>query len=299
MKTSVFLISILLPFTNFSYSQAEETNHQIQEIIENSVKKEDSILQIYPLSPIQGQHLSIDYKLNDYQDVFVEFNNQKYQLFSRKIFIPLSPELKPLEYILTIKKGNEKLSEIKFKIKSAKFGKQNISFYKPKLSIKAEEKIAQEDNLVEIAKNSYSSERLWDKPFILPVPHRVSDVYGTKRYLNRKYNGYHSGVDFASPYGYPIKAINNAKVSLAQYFSKYNSNGNIVYLDHGLGVGSVYLHLSKINVKEGQMVKRGETIGFIGSSGRSTGPHLHWGVYLFGKNTDGLAWVRNSSEYFK
>ncbi|RYX94149.1 M23 family metallopeptidase, partial [bacterium] len=159
--------------------------------------------------------------------------------------------------------------------------------------------IKEEDALVEVAKSTFSEEPMWDKPFILPVPQRVSDIYGTQRYLNSKYNGYHSGVDFASPGGYPIKAINNAQVTLAKYFSKYNSNGNIVFLNHGLGVGSVYLHLSKILVKEGQKVKRGEILGYVGSTGRSTGPHLHWGVYLYGQNTDGLAWTTLTQKMYK
>ena len=286
MKKSLFLVFTLI--TSFSYSKAEEI-----------VKTNNSILEIYPESPVQGQQLMINYKLDDYTDTNIEFNDKKYKLFAEKVFIPVSPEIKSGEYYLKIKKADQELTAIKIQIKAKKFGKQNISYYKPKLSIKAEEKIKEEDNLVELAKSNYSEEVFWDKSFILPVGQRVSDIYGTKRYLNGKYNGFHSGVDFASPFGVPVKAINNAKVNLAQYFSKYNSNGNIVFLDHGLGVGSVYLHLSKIAVKEGQKVKRGDTIGYVGSTGRSTGPHLHWGVYLYGQNTDGLAWIKLTQKLFK
>jgi murein DD-endopeptidase MepM/ murein hydrolase activator NlpD len=127
----------------------------------------------------------------------------------------------------------------------------------------------------------------------------MSAAYGTRRYLNGKYNGYHSGVDFASPHGYPIKSPANAIVALARYFSKYNSNGNTIFLDHGQGVTSVYIHMSKLAVKNGDRVKKGQTIGYIGTTGRSTGPHLHWGVYLNGHNTDGMSWIRFSERAFR
>ena len=92
--------------------------------------------------------------------------------------------------------------------------------------------------------------------------------------------------------GYPIKAPARGKVVLANYFSVGNDNGNTVFLDHGMGVTTGFIHLSKILVKVGDSVEQGQTIGLIGSSGRSTGPHLHWGTYIHGQNTDGLGWIR-------
>lgn len=274
-----FFFCFLFTALSSSYSRAENTI-------------------IVPDKVTQGQQLIVDYKAENYNNSYLEFNGKSYQIFSEKTFLPVSPELKTGGYTLKLKVDNQEISSAKVEILKGKFGHENISFYKPKLSKEQEELIKNEDKLVEETKVKISDKQLWDSPFILPVPHRVSALYGTQRYLNGKYNGYHSGVDFASPFGFPVKAINNANVSLARYFSKYNSNGNLIFLDHGAGVGSVYLHLSKIAVKEGDYVKKGQTIGYIGSSGRSTGPHIHWGVYLYGQNTDGLSWTKLTQKLF-
>jgi len=215
-------------------------------------------------------------------------------------FVGLKGDQKPGGYTLRVKdsQGTELVSQ-KIEVYPGSFYTQRINYYKPKLSAEQKAKIDEEEALVDIARASRSSEQYWTNPFKLPLPHRVSAAYGTRRYLNGKYNGYHSGVDFASPMSYPIKAPAAGKVTLARYFSKWNSNGNTLFLDHGMGVTSVYIHLSKLSVKEGDMVKQGQTIAYIGSTGRSTGPHLHWGVYLNGKNTDGLSWITYSRSLIK
>ena len=174
---------------------------------------------------------------------------------------------------------------------------QSIRYYPPPTNAEQKALLAKEDKIVDDAiANTRSPEQFWQGTFSRPVPHAISSYYGVFRYLNGKYNGYHGGIDFLSPMGTPIKAPAGARVALARYFSKANSNGNLVLLDHGLGVTSVYLHLSKILVKEGQLVKKGEPFALVGSTGRSTGPHLHWGVYLNGKNTDALSWIKFSEQ---
>ena len=74
----------------------------------------------------------------------------------------------------------------------------------------------------------------------------------------------------------------------------FKYHGNNILLSHGQGVGSVYIHMKKILVKEGQMVKKGQTIGKVGSSGLATGPHLHWGLYVHGKAVDPMQWLDES-----
>lgn len=190
------------------------------------------------------------------------------------------------------------LLEQPFTVIKGRFRTQYIRYRKPPLAPHVQAIIDKEEELVTKAKHTVSSKQLWQGSFIKPVSHRISSLYGNRRFLNGKYNGYHGGVDFASPMGTPIRATNSGKVILARYFSKWNSNGNIVFLDHGHGVTSVYIHLSRISVEEGQMVTKGQTIGRVGSTGRSTGPHLHWGLYLNGQNTDGLGWIRFSQTFF-
>jgi murein DD-endopeptidase MepM/ murein hydrolase activator NlpD len=96
----------------------------------------------------------------------------------------------------------------------------------------------------------------------------------------------HSGVDIAAPYGSPVRASNSGRVVLAKdlYFS-----GKTVIIDHGLGLFTFYCHFSRLEVGRGDMVKKGTVIALAGSTGRSTGPHLHWGVKLQGRRVDPAA----------
>jgi len=217
-----------------------------------------------------------------------------------RTFLSVKADLKPGGYTLSVKdeEGHRALKE-HLEVKPGSFYSQYIRFVSPPLKPEQQKQVAEEDKWVDAVKDLRTEQAFWNGPFVLPVPHRVSAAFGTRRYLNGKYNGYHSGVDFASPMGYPVKAPGGARVALARYFSKYNSNGNLVFLDHGQGITSVYIHFSKLAVKEGDRVSKGQTIGYIGSTGRSTGPHLHWGFYLNGQNVDGLAWIRFSERAFQ
>jgi murein DD-endopeptidase MepM/ murein hydrolase activator NlpD len=127
-----------------------------------------------------------------------------------------------------------------------------------------------------------TAQRLWRGRFEPPVSVAVSDVFGTERVFNGQVQSRHLGLDFAAPAGTPVHAINRGTVLFAQplYFE-----GGFVVIDHGQGLLSLYLHLSDFQVKQGDLVTSGQTIGLSGSSGRATGPHLHlavrWqGVYL-------------------
>lgn len=112
-----------------------------------------------------------------------------------------------------------------------------------------------------------------------PAEGPISGVYGSQRILNGKPRRPHFGVDVAGPTGTPVVAPADGKVVLAlpeMYFE-----GNAIFLDHGHGLKSVYMHLSELNVREGQIVRKGDRLGAIGATGRVTGPHLHWALYWF------------------
>lgn len=119
--------------------------------------------------------------------------------------------------------------------------------------------------------------------FILPCEGEVFQNFGERRIYNNKPRSSHSGVDISAPQGEPVKASNSGYVVLASdlYFS-----GNTVIIDHGLGLFSLYCHLSKIKVRRGQLVMKGKVIGEVGATGRVTGPHLHWGINLQGARVD-------------
>jgi len=128
--------------------------------------------------------------------------------------------------------------------------------------------------------------RLWSGPFLLPVSGRAVSVFGTRSVFNGQPRSPHGGADFMSPSGTSIKAPNAGRVVLARNF--YYS-GNTIVIDHGLGLYSMLAHLSAFDVREGELVGAGGVVGRVGSTGRVTGPHLHWAVRANGARVDPLA----------
>lgn len=109
-----------------------------------------------------------------------------------------------------------------------------------------------------------------------PADGPVSGVFGSQRVLNGEARAPHSGTDIAAPTGAPARAVADGIVTLAHPDMFFT--GATVMIDHGLGLQSVYAHLSRLDVAEGQNVGKGQIIGAVGASGRATGPHLHWGA---------------------
>lgn len=117
----------------------------------------------------------------------------------------------------------------------------------------------------------------WGQRFIWPATGRISGLFGSQRIYRGEPGAYHSGVDVARPVGTPIVAPADGVVILAAA-SPFTLEGNLLMLDHGMGLNSAFLHLSRIDVSVGEHVRQGEQIGLIGATGRATGPHLHWGM---------------------
>jgi murein DD-endopeptidase MepM/ murein hydrolase activator NlpD len=121
-----------------------------------------------------------------------------------------------------------------------------------------------------------SAEKMWAGDFRFPLsgPRRGSN-FGSRRILNGVARSPHTGLDIHAPTGTPVHAAQRGRVALAEelYYA-----GNAIVLDHGFGVYTFYCHLSKIDVKEGDVVDAGDLIGLVGATGRVTGPHLHWGL---------------------
>ncbi|MEL6709107.1 MAG: M23 family metallopeptidase [Pseudomonadota bacterium] len=116
----------------------------------------------------------------------------------------------------------------------------------------------------------------WRQDFIWPVKGRISGLFGRQRIYQGEPGSYHSGIDIAPGHGVPFVAPADGVVVLAR--TGFSLEGGLIIIDHGGGLNSAFLHSSKILVKEGQAVKQGERIGHVGSTGRSTGPHLHWSL---------------------
>lgn len=117
----------------------------------------------------------------------------------------------------------------------------------------------------------------WRQSFLWPVTGRISGLFGAQRIYRGEPGSYHSGVDVARPTGTPVMAPADGVVILATP-GEFTLEGRLLMIDHGMGLNSAFLHLSAIDVREGDRVRRGQRVGAIGTTGRSTGPHLHWGM---------------------
>jgi murein DD-endopeptidase MepM/ murein hydrolase activator NlpD len=128
----------------------------------------------------------------------------------------------------------------------------------------------------------------WRQRFIWPVTGRISGLFGSQRiYANGEKGDYHSGVDVARPTGTPVIAPADGVVVLAAE-RPFSLEGNLLILDHGMGLNSAFLHLSRIDVKRGDPVRQGQLVGAVGATGRASGPHLHWGMKWQDRRIDPL-----------
>jgi murein DD-endopeptidase MepM/ murein hydrolase activator NlpD len=150
----------------------------------------------------------------------------------------------------------------------------------------ARERIDRDAALLEATWRGSAPERLWTTAFVRPVPEPANSAFGTRSVFNGAPRNAHSGADFMSPAGTPIRAPNAGRIAIARdlYFS-----GNTVVIDHGLGLFSLLAHLSAFTVHEGDRVSAGEIVGRVGATGRVTGPHLHWAVRANSARVDPLS----------
>ena len=125
----------------------------------------------------------------------------------------------------------------------------------------------------EVSRKSHERPRLWSGGFILPRASRITSRFGTARVYNGEVQSRHLGTDFAGAVGAPVRAAGRGVVALV---ADFYLAGRAIYIDHGAGLVTAYFHLSRAEVRPGQLVGAGQRIGLVGKSGRVTGPHLHW-----------------------
>ena len=149
-------------------------------------------------------------------------------------------------------------------------------------------RIGQESKRVKELFATTSPARIWEGPFLLPVPGTTTSGFGRRSIINGKARSPHSGTDLRAKEGTPVKAPNAGLVVLVSnlYFS-----GNTVIVDHGQGLYSYFAHLSRFATEEGERVVAGQIVGHVGATGRVTGPHLHWTVRLNQSRVDPLSLI--------
>ena len=198
----------------------------------------------------------------------------------------------PLRISATDDSGNTVTQDYNIKIKTSIFPHDKLVFPPGKQGRLVASKIkTDQDELSEVFRME-TPEKLWSGKFLMPIKGRVTSAFGTYRLYNGKRLGDHRGTDIGgNPVGAKIKAANSGVVVFAKLLPTL---GSVIVIDHGQGVNSVYMHMSKTLVSVGERVVKGQYIGKIGSTGLSTGPHLHFGVSVHDTRVDPLQWVKSS-----
>lgn len=193
------------------------------------------------------------------------------------------------ELAVDVKRG-EQTKRLSYNVLVAKekFAVEHLKLPKDKVDLDeksvARWKAEQEQVKQALAENS--ALRLWRSNFVEPVNGKRTGIFGSVRIMNGQPRNPHNGEDIGAPLGTDVAATNDGIVRLTadHFFS-----GKGIFVDHGLGFYSMYFHLSEILVKDGDLVKAGQIIGKVGTTGRATGPHLHWGVKLNGARVNPYA----------
>jgi murein DD-endopeptidase MepM/ murein hydrolase activator NlpD len=207
--------------------------------------------------------------------------------------MPIPADQKPGSYrVELLDAKNAVLSNADVMVLDAHFRKQNVTIESEVAELKPS---AGESETAMSFRQAVSDTRYWSEPLMLPEPGCMTSLYGVQRYLNGKPTGnIHAGLDQRAPKGTPVRAVADGVVKIVR---EWNLHGNTVGIDHGQGLESMYQHLSRFAVAEGATVKKGDVIGYSGSTGRSNAPHLHWTLYVNSVPVNPLEWVKVASCY--
>ncbi|WP_414528687.1 M23 family metallopeptidase [Nodularia chucula] len=206
-----------------------------------------------------------------------------------RALIPTTPLDKPGTITLKVA-GNGAVRNLAVNLRNRTFPTQRINLPPGSAGVRATEHELQR---VAAFKAIQTPQKHWNGPMLQPNQGRITTIYGVRRYYNGKFaeNYYHRGVDYAGAAGSRVIAPAAGTVALVGTVSAgFRVHGNTIGIDHGQGVTSILLHLRDINVKEGDFVQAGQLVGTVGSTGASTGPHLHWGLYVNGQSVDPVPW---------
>lgn len=201
-----------------------------------------------------------------------------------ELLLPISPEARDKAILLEVPLPSGRALERSVGIKPYRFAIQRLWLPASTEALYEHPYVEEEYRKIDKALLTFTPERQWKENFARPCSGGVRTDFGIRRITNGKPAGYHRGVDIAGAYGEPVYASNKGIVRLVSH--TFQLHGKTVILDHGQGVMTLYIHLSSVQVREGDVVEKGDPIARVGSSGVSTGPHLHWGAYVQGEPID-------------
>ncbi|NLD37841.1 MAG: M23 family metallopeptidase [Desulfatiglans sp.] len=210
-------------------------------------------------------------------------------------FIAADLEQKPGTYDLTLLfKPSAIEKHHKIKILHKDYGVRRLTLPPGQVNLS-------EKDLVRVNSEKEIIDRLWaepdtpvlfNAPFIMPIESEIIGPFGRRSVINDQPRSPHTGVDLRGKKGTPVKASNEGRVV---FTGDHFFTGNTVIIDHGAAIFTMYFHLDKINVNNNELIKQGDILGTVGSTGRSTGPHLHWGVRVNNMRIDPVSLVKVSS----
>lgn len=226
----------------------------------------------------------------------INFNNGNYEPFrsfnnTKEIFIPLKIKDKAVRE-LTVTKKFIGITFSRQVIDVIVTPRKIKKYYLKGRSLKMREKqppVKEQKEIIKEKLKYVSKDRLWGNGFMIPIDAPVSSPFALHR-IAKTYSYHHSGTDLVASSGTPVGAANSGKVILSR--EGFNVYGKAIIVDHGQGVISCYYHLSQLLKREGDPVGQGDIIGKVGSTGWSTNPHLHFGIYIQGQPIDPHWWVR-------
>lgn len=248
-----------------------------------------------PDNPQLGDTLSllIQQGSTDNRPPTVKMGQKNYPTFATgagnfRALLPTTPLDKPGTLQIQVA-GDGEVKNLTVRLRNRSFPTQSIWLS----GSRADEGTNMEFDRVDAFKALETPEKFWNGKFLKPNEGPITSGYGIRRYYNGVFANdyYHRGVDYAGDTGSPVVAPASGRIALVGRASGgFKIHGNVVGIDHGQGVASIMLHLSRIDVKEGDFVQAGQRVGAVGSTGAVTGPHLHWGLYVHGLSVDPTPW---------
>ena len=215
----------------------------------------------------------------------VQYKKKPVLIIGSKAFIGIPVFETPGQHNLTYLHDGQRKKHV-FEVKDKKYTEQHISIKNNALVDPPQTeiyRIREESKRQRALYNSHSREIKFKERFRMPLEGTITSLFGHRRYFNGQPRSPHSGLDIAANEGTPILAPASGEIVLADelYF-----NGKTLFIDHGQGLVTMYCHMSKLLATRGEIVEQGDQIGLVGSTGRATGPHLHWSVSLNGFRVD-------------
>jgi murein DD-endopeptidase MepM/ murein hydrolase activator NlpD len=251
-------------------------------------------VQVQPTNPQLGDTISVVVQAEqpNIAAPTVTFQDRVYPSFAIggnrfRALLPTTPLDRPGRFNIQVNGGNE-ARNLAMSLRDRSFSTQSI-----RVSGAGSGGTDYEFSRVNQFKQVLTPEKFWNGPLVRPNRGEITTVYGVRRYYNGVFANdyYHKGVDYGGGVGSPAMAPAAGRIVLVgRVADGFRLHGNTIGIDHGQGVASIFLHLSRMDVREGDFVQAGQVVGAIGSTGSATGPHLHWGLYVHGEAVDPVPW---------